>query len=268
MLSRVAQATQTIRPSILYRTVTTSGKTSQAAAATATPADNVRRYPHDAPERDMVNFPPMKQPVQAGKLRIGVVPEEWFQFMYNKTGVTGPYILFWGGLTTILSKEYFVPWVDTPEHLVFLGLFVYFSKTYAPKIAAMLDKTVKETDDAYVAELADSTKHVDAQITEKSALKSLPDANALIHQAKRENVQLQLEGALRQRYAAVHAEVKNRLDYQVAVNNVQKRVEREQAMNYIIDGVRKSIGATQEKEAFQSGLATLKALSQKHAGTI
>lgn len=66
MLSRVAQATQTIRPSILYRTVTTSGKTSQAAAATATPADNVRRYPHDAPERDMVNFPPMKQPVQAG----------------------------------------------------------------------------------------------------------------------------------------------------------------------------------------------------------
>lgn len=37
----------------------------------------------------MVNFPPMKQPVNPGKLRIGVIPEEWFQFMYNKTGVTG-----------------------------------------------------------------------------------------------------------------------------------------------------------------------------------
>lgn len=106
----------------------------------------------------MVNFPAFKQPVNPGKLRVGIIPDEWFQFMYNKTGVTGPYILFWGGLTTLLSKEYFVPWVDTPEHLVFLGLFVYFSKTYAPQIAAYLDKGVKEADDAYVNELAESTK--------------------------------------------------------------------------------------------------------------
>ena len=68
------------------RTVATSGS-QQATAAQA--VDNVRRYPHDAPERDMANFPPLKQPVNPGKLRIGVIPDEWFQFMYNKTGVTG-----------------------------------------------------------------------------------------------------------------------------------------------------------------------------------
>lgn len=265
-MSRVARATQAVRPSLLYRTVTTSGNTQ--AAAAAAPVDNVKRYPHDAPERDMVNFPPMKQPVNPGKLRIGLIPDEWFQFMYNKTGVTGPYILFWGGLTTILSKEYFVPWVDTPEHLVFLGMFVYFSKTFAPQIATFLDKGVKESDDAYYAEIAESTKGVDAKITEKEALKSLPDANALIHDAKRENIDLQLEGAYRARVAEVHAEVKKRLDYQVALSNVNRRVEREQAIGYIIDGAKSSIGAAQEKEAFQSGLATLKALSQKHAGTI
>lgn len=61
-------------------------------------------------------------------------------------------------MTTILSKEYFVPWVDTPEHLVFLGLFVYFSKTMAPKIAAFLDKEAAAQDEAYNAELAESTK--------------------------------------------------------------------------------------------------------------
>lgn len=265
MLSRVARATYSARPSLIYRTVATSGN--QQSAATQA-VDNVRRYPHDAPERDMVNYPPLKQPVNPGKLRIGVVPDEWFQALYNKTGVTGPYILFWGGITTLLSKEYFVPWVDTPEHLVFLGLFVYFSKTYAPKIAAYLDNHVKTADDAYNNELAESTKTVDAQIAEKQSLKSLPDANALIHEAKRENVHLQLEAAYRQRVADVHAEVKKRLDYQVALDNVHKRVEREQAISYIIDGVRNSIGAAQEKEAFNSGLATLKTLSQKHAGTI
>ena len=98
------------------------------------------------------------------------------------------------------------------------------------------------------------------------ALKSLPEANTLIHVAKRviyleinqkklrkfiyficfkENLHLQLEAALRQRMAEVFNEVKRRLDYQVALQNVHKRVEREQAVSYIIDGVNKSIGAAQ-----------------------
>jgi F-type H+-transporting ATPase subunit b len=268
MLSRVARglAATSVRPSIIYRTITTSGNTNAAASVTA--IDTVKRYPHDAAERDMTNYPPMKQPMTPGKLRVGVVPEEWFQFMYNKTGVTGPYILFWGGLTTILSKEYFVPWVDTPEHLVFLGMFIYFSKKVAPQIGAYLDKGVKSEDDAYFNELAESTIQVDSQIEGKENLKSLPDANVLIHDAKRENVHLQLEAALRERMHTVHTEVKKRLDYQVNINNVHSRFEREQAINYIIDGVRSSIGANQQKEAFASGLAQLKALSQKHAATI
>ena len=56
---------------------------------------------------------------------------------------------------------------------------------------------------------------------------------------------MQLEAALRQRLAEVYSEVKRRLDYQVALQNVHKRVEREQAVSYIIDGVNKSIGAAQ-----------------------
>lgn len=53
---------------------------------------------------------------------------------------------------------------------------------------------------------------------------------------------MQLEAAFRQRLAQVHQEVKRRLDYQVSVQSVYKRLEREQAINYIIGGVNKSIG--------------------------
>ena len=159
----------------------------------------------------MVNFPPRRQPVNPGKLRLGLIPDEWFQYMYNKTGVTGPYILFWGGLTTILSKEYFVPWVDTPEHLVFLGVLVAVSKVYGPQIGAMLDKISEQKDQSYVNEINDSTKRnlnfiwsitieifilfwyldIDAQISENQALRSLPEANLLIHVAKRVRINLE-----------------------------------------------------------------------------
>lgn len=52
-------------------------------------AKEQKRYPHDAPERDFANFPPMRVPTEAGKVRIGLVPDEWFKAMYDKTGVTG-----------------------------------------------------------------------------------------------------------------------------------------------------------------------------------
>ena len=50
--------------------------------------------------------------------------------------------------------------------------------------------------------------------------------------------------------AAVHAEVKKRLDYQVSLQNAYKRVEREQAISYILDGVKGSIGPAQVNNNF------------------
>ena len=183
----------------------------RAVSTSAANKSEVRRYPHDAPERDFVNFPPFRQPVNPGKTRLGFIPDEWFQMMYDKTGVTGPYILFWGTIATVLSKEYYIPWADTAEHVVFLGFVIYVSSKFGKSLAALLDKDVEAKKKAYLDELNESTKGVDAQINTLEALKSLPEANALIHDAKRDNIHLQLEAAFRQRMAMVHQEVKKRL---------------------------------------------------------
>jgi len=265
MLSRFGKVLNfSSKPSLLYRVVSTSPNNSSSASATS----EHKRFPHDAPERDFVNYPSLRIPEHGGKLRIGLVPDEWFKTMYNKTGVTGPYILFWGGLATLISKEYFVYWADTAEQLVFLGALIAGSKLYGKQIGQALDKLADSGNKAAVAELDNQSKAIDANIAKNNSLQSLPEANKLINLAKRENVHLQLETLYRSRLAQVYQEIKKRLDYQVSVQGVFKRLERDQAINYIIGEVHKSIGPNQQKEAFQSGLNVLKGLSQKYAGTI
>ena len=97
----------------------------------------------------------------------------------------GPYILFWGALATLCSKEVYIPWVDTTEHLVFLFLVVVASKVVGPKLATFLDKKVVETKQERLAELDEASKDIDAKIKQNVLLTSLPEANALISAAKR-----------------------------------------------------------------------------------
>jgi len=259
MLSRLAKASSIAQrsSSLIFR-----------AASSNVASSEPRRYPHDAPERDFVNFPPPSIAEEAGKLRIGLVPDEWFKAMYPKTGVTGPYLLFWGGLTYIFSKEIFVCWVDTPEQIVFLALLVFVSKKFGKQLGEMTQKFADDANQEKIDALAARTTDVENKITKFESQATLPEANKLIYAAKKENVQLQLEASYRQRLAQVYQEVKKRLDYQVSVQSVHRRLEKDQAINYIINEVNKSIGPNQEKEAFDSGLGQLRALSQKYAGTI
>jgi len=238
------------------------------AGETGKPPAGVHAYPHDAPERDFVNFPPYQVREESGKTRAWIIPEEWCQALYAKTGVTGPYVLFWGAVITALSKEYYVASVDFGGHVSFILMCAILAKYAGPQIKKYLDNEADKMQKAHDEKHSQMTRNIVDKIEELDSLGSLTEANALVHAAKKENVQLQLEAEYRERMMQVYNDVKKRLDYQVAIQNAYKRIEREQAINYINGEVARSIGATQEKEAFQTGLETLKALSKKYAGSI
>jgi F-type H+-transporting ATPase subunit b len=262
MLSRFALKGKTLVNPTSLKTLRLFSSTPTTAAA------EPRRYPHDAAERDFVNFPAPRIPEHPSPVRIGFIPNEWFTAMYEKTGVTGPYLLFWGSLVTMLSKEIYVYWVDSLEHIVFFSVVVMLSKVAGPKIAAMLDKNVDAEEKRIKTSLESSLKGIDTQFAALEAQLALPEANSILHAAKRENVHLQLEGEYRKRIVQVHQETKKRLDYQVAIQNAVQRVEKGQMANYILSEVNKAVSATQEKEIMQSCLAQLKGIAQKHAGSI
>lgn len=92
-----------------------------------------RLWPHDQwPERDLVNFPPYKLREVPNAVRWYCVPESWFKFFYEKTGVTGPYMFFYGLLVYGFSKEHIVLWYDFTEYLILAAAVITVVKKYAP----------------------------------------------------------------------------------------------------------------------------------------
>ena len=72
------------------------------------------------PERDLVNFPRRKRPIESPPVRLGFLPEEWFTQFHVKTGVTGPYMFLASFGTFLISKEIYVL-----EHEFYTGIGLF-----------------------------------------------------------------------------------------------------------------------------------------------
>jgi len=196
---------------------------------------------------------------------MGLFPESWFTAFYEKTGVTGPYVFGVSLSAFLLSKEF---WIIEHGFIEFVGFWMamtYLVKKAGPGISKSLDNM----------EASYRLKHWEEPISKIKA-----DANAVVkageegiwqeagqkflYEAKRENVDLQLESTYRQRLAEVHAQVKKRLDYQMDIEGAKRRYEQTHMVNWIIGNAVKGITPQQEKDSITKCIADLKALAVKH----
>lgn len=206
---------------------------------------------------------PFLRPVrlEAANVRLGFLPEDWFTMFYNKTGVTGPYMFGVGLLTYLFSKEIYVC-----EHEFYSGLslmitIIYFVKKVGPVIGKYLDKEVDEIEEGWKNEKDVLKQNLDKEIELEKKSQYSAEGGILMLDAKKENVQLQLEAEYRRRFVEAHKEVKNRLDYLVACRNVEQRIEHKNKVNWVIVQTIASITADQKKEEIDKCFADLSALA-------
>lgn len=216
------------------------------------------------PDRDLENFPhPIISPYPM-KVRYGIIPDSWFSIFYPKTGVTGGY-LFYGGLAFyLIQKEW---WVIDEEIRLFVvfGLIFYTAyKMFGAIMAKGHDGVMIRTiggAEKYVVENKSAFK--DAITTQQQYMAAYTALPPLIAEAKRENLQLQLETEYRRRLQKAHSEIKRRLDFMADLEDAKRRFQRRYMIDWIIDQVKKSITGQQEKVLLGQCVADLKSLAQR-----
>jgi len=216
------------------------------------------------PERDLVNFPHTKQPETVPPTRMGILPESWFTFFYEKTGVTGPYVFGVGLTTFLLSKELWIIEHNFTEFIAFWVAVYYLHKKAGPGISNALNKLANDYRTKHWDEpMAQTKAQAEAVIKEGETAIWQTEGQKALFEAKRENVDLQLEATYRQRLAEVHKAVKKRLDYQVEVESTKRRFEQQHMVDWIVNSVVKGITPQQEKDSITKCITDLKALSVK-----
>jgi len=107
-------------------------------------------------------------------------------------------------------------------------------------------------------------EYVDREKMEQSRAKG----QAILFEAKRENVKMQLEAEYRRRLMVAYEEVRRRLEYQLAQQSAERQYAQNHMVSWIINSVQKSISPQQEKEALQKCIVDLKALAASRPASI
>jgi len=214
------------------------------------------------PDRDTKNFPLKKMPEKAPPTRLGFIPESFFQMFYEKTGVTGPYMFGIGVTTYLLSSELWIVEHGFTEFIAFWLAFYILAKKLGPGLGQSLGKSAEEFNTKNWYEPLEKVKtQAQAAITELEENITREEGQKLLYQAKKENVDLQLESVYRQRLAEVHQAVKRQLDYQADVEVTKRSFEQQHMVNWIVSNVQKSITPAQEKESITKCIQDLKSMA-------
>ncbi|KAI9530858.1 hypothetical protein NQZ68_000349 [Dissostichus eleginoides] len=200
---------------------------------------------------------------EGGKVRHGILPEEFFQLLYPKTGATGPYMLVTGLSVWLLSKELYIINHETVAALTVGTVFVLGVKKFGPSFASAVDK-MEEEKVAWIEEVKDQAMacYADA-IEEEKKEQWRVEGRSMLFDAKRNNVSMLLETNYRERLHHANHEVKRRLDYQLALQHLKVRMEKEHMVNWVEKNVVGSITAKQEQESIAKCISDLNVLAKK-----
>ncbi|CAD1469343.1 unnamed protein product, partial [Heterotrigona itama] len=207
--------------------------------------------------------PRPKRPIEAPPVRLGFIPDEWFQLFYPKTGVTGPYVFLTTFSTYLVSKEWYILEDEFYTGICLLSLILYGSYKIGPKLAAYLDKEIETIENDLNSSKENSIKECNATIQDLEKKKWSAEKQLMIYDIKKQNVLMQLEANYRENLAIAYTEVKKILDYHSQIDGINRRIAQKHMVQWITNNVLKAITPELEKANLLQCIKDLETLSAK-----
>jgi F-type H+-transporting ATPase subunit b len=225
-------------------------------------------YDDQKPERDLVNYPRQPVPMHPPPVRMAFLPESFFKYFHEKTGVTGPYLFMGTFGTFLISKEYLVLAEDAWNGLVLATVIGGVAYKFGPGLNKDLTaKDIKENQ-GWLDWQVGMIRFLEEYIQKNKEIQVLSVDQSILFEAKRENISLQREAEYRRRLMSVYQEAKRKLDYHVAVEEAQKQFAQGHLVNWVINNVNKGITPELQTSVLQQSITDLKNLSQKRKNAI
>lgn len=200
---------------------------------------------------------------QPGQVRLGFIPDEWFNFLHSKTGVSGPYLLMLGLANYVASKEILVM-----EHEYYSGLSIalvvfLITKNFGRQIGAALDRGVEAIqEDIQKSRDDEIAQHIVVLEAGKLA-KTRAQAQEILMAAKKENISFQLEAAYRERLMFVYRKVRDCLQYHSKKQRAITRIQQKWMIQWILKSVHQSITPDFQRQALSSAIKDLAVLASQ-----
>lgn len=242
-------------------------------------SDRLMKYPaqlHDwenfkmpgAPYDGMGPLPPVPEYEEVKKdLKFYFIPKSWFDFFYNRTGVTGPYV-FAGALFTFLaSKEYYMFGHNWGHHSrqIFWSFVVYgwLNHKYGESLRDVVEGWRTEPFHAMDSIKEEEVVACYEVLENLRLLKWRAGLSEYYNEAKQINLDVMLETAFLERQAAVVNRIKQKLDYQIAVQKVDNELAHSHMVDWIEKKVMETITPESQRETLDSCISELHVLAAK-----
>lgn len=134
-------------------------------------------------------------------------------------------------------------------------------KKIGPSVKQALDEECDAIEASWNQGRKDEIQYHEDGIESEKEEQWRAEGQLLLNDAQKENITLQLEAAYRERLANVFSEVKRRLDYQVEVQHVERRIKQKHLVNWVKSKVLASITTDQDKETINRCILDLGALA-------
>lgn len=181
-------------------------------------------------------------------------------FLQEKTGVTGAWTLGVGVSAYLISKELYVMGSETVIGVVLGGIIYAIMRNIGTPVAEFLDGKSQGIHDLLSTEKNSRKKEVEDDLAVQASVESELELRHDIFDVMKENNAMRIEEEYRRRLHQVTNTVKRRLDYQVDVEQAQRKFEQQHMVQWLEGTVTELVRGKQDESLAQC-MSDLKKMS-------